>query len=89
MSKHFSEPYDPCGGNVKFELDLSNYSTKADFKKAIGVHTSNLTAKCDLTSLKAEIYKIDVDKLNTAPVDLSKLSNLVNTEIVEKIYMIS
>ena len=31
--------------NVKFELDLSNYSTKADLKKATGVDTSNFAKK--------------------------------------------
>ena len=31
---------------------------------------------------KAEIDKIDVDKLKTVPVDLSKLSNAVNNDVV-------
>ena len=34
--------------------------------------------------LKAEIDRIDVDKLETVPVDLSKLSNVVNNEVVRK-----
>ena len=29
MSKHFPKPYEPLGGYVKVELDLSNYATKA------------------------------------------------------------
>ena len=32
-------------------------------KKATGVDTSNLAAKSDLGSLKAEVDKIDIDKL--------------------------
>ena len=35
-------------------------------------------------SLKAKIDKIDVDKLKTVPVDLSKLSNIVKNEVVKK-----
>ena len=35
----------------------------------------------DLTSLKAKVDKIDVDKLKTAPVDLIKLSNVVNNYV--------
>ena len=37
-----------------------------------------------MASLKAEIDKINVDKLNTVPVDLSNLSNAVNSEVVKK-----
>ena len=53
-------------------VDLYNYATKKHLKKATGVDISKLVAKSDLASLKAEIDKIDVDKLKT--VDLSKLS---------------
>ena len=53
--------------------------------KATGVDTSKLAAKSDLTSLKDEIDKTGEDKLKTVPVDLRKLSNVVNNEIVKKI----
>ena len=36
------------------------------------------------SKLKVEVDKIDVDKLETVPVDLSKLSNVVNNEVVKK-----
>ena len=39
MSEYFPKPR-PLGGNVKVQLDLSNYATKADLKKAAGVDTS-------------------------------------------------
>ena len=45
---------------------------------------SNLALKSNLPRLKAGIDKIDVDKLKTVPTDLSKLSNLVNNEVVKK-----
>ena len=45
---------------------------------------SKLAAKSDLASLKAEIDKIDEKKLKTVPADLSKLSNVVNNEVVKK-----
>ena len=38
MSEYFPKPR-PLGGNVKVQLDLSNYATKADLKKAAGVDT--------------------------------------------------
>ena len=40
-----------------------------------------LPAKSDLASLKAEVDKIDVDKLKTAPVHVSKLSNVVKNNV--------
>ena len=43
-----------------------------------------MALKSNLASLKAEIDKIDVDKLKTVPVDLSKRSNVVNNDIVKK-----
>ena len=53
-------------------------------KKATGVDTSNLAAKSDLVSLKAEVDKIDIDKLKTVPFDLFKLSNVVDNSVVKK-----
>ena len=53
-------------------------------QKTTGYDTSKLALKSNLTSLKAEIDKIDVDKLKAVPVDLSKRSNLVNNDIVKK-----
>ena len=71
MSQYFPKPYEPFGGfggDINVKVDLSNYATKAYLKNATGVDTSKLAAKCDLASLKAEIDKIDVDKLKTAPI---------------------
>ena len=76
MSQYFP-PYGRFGGNVKVELDLSNYTTKTDLKHVTHVDTN-------LASLKSEVDKIDVDKLKTVPVDLSKLNNLVNNDLVKK-----
>ena len=84
MSQYFPKPYDRFNRNVKLKLDLSNFATKADLKGAAGGDTSKLAAKSDSASVKAEIDKVDVDKLKPVPVDLSKLSNVVNNEVVKK-----
>ena len=78
MSQYFLKPYEPFGGDINVKVYLSNYATKT------GVDTSNLAAKSDLASLKAEIDKIDADKSKTVPIDLSKLGNVVNNEVVKK-----
>ena len=62
---------------------MSSYARKVKLKGATGIDTSKLAAKSDLASSKAEIDKIDVDKLITASVDLIKLSNVVNIHIAK------
>ena len=84
MSQHFSKPNEPFGGDINVKVDLSNYATKTDLKSGIGIDTSKLPLKLYLANLKAEVDKIDVDKLKTVPADLSKLSNVVNSYVVRK-----
>ena len=48
------------------------------------VDIDNFALKSNLASLKTEVDKIDVDKLKTVPVHLSKLSNGVNNDVVKK-----
>ena len=48
---------------MKLELDLSIYTTKADLKNATGVNTSKVAKKFDLTNLKSNVDKKDIDKL--------------------------
>ena len=38
----------------------------------------------NLASLKTEVDKLDVDKLVSFPVDLSKLSDVVKNDVVKK-----
>ena len=54
MNEYFPEPKS-LGGRLKVELDLSNYTTKADFKNAIGVNTSKFAKNVDLASVKVQI----------------------------------
>ena len=63
---------------------MSNYAAKADLKEATEVDTYNLTVKSDLANLKVEVDKIAVDELKSVPVDLRKLSNVVNNQVVKK-----
>ena len=51
------------GANVKVELDLSNYATKANVKNAAGVDTLNFPKIYDLANLKPDVDKSDIDKL--------------------------
>ena len=60
-----------------------NYEKEAVLKGPTSVNTYDLAAKLDLASLKAEVNKIDINKLNTVPADLSKFSNIVNIDIAK------
>ena len=84
MSQYFPKPYEPFGGDIHVKVDLSNYATKADLKNAKWIDTSKLAAKSDLASLKAEIGKLDIYKLVPVPIDLSRLSDVVKSEVVKK-----
>ena len=74
MGQYFPKPYESFGGDIK---DMSNYATKADIKNISHVDTSSFALKSNLASLKTEVEKLDIDKLVTVPVDLSKLSDVV------------
>ena len=83
MSKNFSK-LRPLGGNPKVELYLSNYATTADLKIATCVDTLKFAKKVDWSNLKREADELNVCKLKTNPVDLSKLSDVLKKEIVKK-----
>ena len=84
MSQYFPKPYEPFGGDINVTVDLSNYATKDDIKNITHVDTSNFALKTNLANLKTEVDKLDIDKLVPVPADLSKLSNVVNNEVVKK-----
>ena len=83
MSQYFP-PYNNSSENIKVELDLTNYATKTDLKNITHVDVSSFASKTNLAALKTEVDKIDVDKLKTAPVDLARLTNVVENDLVKK-----
>ena len=76
-------PYKGSSNNVKVELDLTNYATKTDLKSITHVDVISFASKTNLAALKTEVDK-NVNKLKTAPVDLAKLTNIVEHDIVMK-----
>ena len=84
MSQYFPKPYEPFGGDVNVKVDLSNYATKTDIKNILHVDTSSFALKRNLSNLKTEVDKLDIDKLVPVPVDLSKLSDIVKNDVVKK-----
>ena len=77
MSKCYPKPYKTFGRGIKVKFDLSNYARKSDIKNISHVDKSRFALKKILANLKTEVDKLDIDKLVPVPVDLSKLSDVV------------
>ena len=88
MSQCFSKPYEPFREDINVRVDLPNYATKADIKNILHVDLSNFALKSNLPSLKTEVDKLNINKLVLAPVDLSKLSDVVKMMLLKKLYVI-
>ena len=83
MSTYYP-PYKSSSNNIKVELDLTNYATKTDLKNITHTDVSSFASKTNLSALKTEVDKIDIDKLKTVPDNLAKLSNVVKNEVAKK-----
>ena len=83
MSTYYP-PYKSSSSNVKVELDLTNYTTKTYLQNITHVDVSSYALKTNLAALKSEVDKKDIVKLKTGPVDLAKLANVVENDVVKK-----
>ena len=78
MSQYFPKPFNShFGDSIKVKIDLSNYATKTGLKNVTHVDTSSFALKTNLTNLKTEVDKLDIDKLTPVPVDFSKINDIV------------
>ena len=77
MSQYFPKLFKCFGRNINVKVDLSSYATKTDLKNVTHVDTSSFALKTNLAGLKTEVDKLDINKLEPVPVDLSKLSDVV------------
>ena len=75
MSQYFPKPFKSFGGNINVKVDLSNYATKTDLKNVTHVDTPSFALKTNLANLKAEVDKLDIEKL---------VKNLVKNDAVKK-----
>ena len=83
MGEYFPKPQSH-EENIKVTIDLSNYARKEDIKIITHVDTSSFALKTNWSNLKTEVVKLDIDKLVPVPTDLSKLSNIVKNDVVQK-----
>ena len=83
MSEYFPKPQSH-EKNIKFKIDLSIYATKENIKNITHVDPSSFALKTNLSNLKTEVDKLDIDKLVPVPTDLSKLSNVIKNDVLKK-----
>ena len=57
---------------------MSNSATKKELDQATGVDTSDLAARKDFIALKAEVDKLDINKLVNVPTSLNNLKTKVD-----------
>ena len=67
----------------------TNIFKKADIKNISQVDPSSFALKPNLASLKTGGDKLDIHKLVPVPADLSKLSNAVKNEVLERLSVIN
>ena len=66
-------------------LHLSNYATKEELNHATGVDISDFSAKKDFIVLKAEVDKLDINKLVNVPASLNNLKRKIDDLHVYKL----
>ena len=71
MRQYLPKPYEPSGGDINVKVDLSNYATNTDLKNVSHADVKSFTLKSNLASLKTEVDKLDIGKLETVAVDLA------------------
>ena len=84
IGQYFPKTYEPFGVDISVKADLSNYATQADIQNISHVDTLSFALKTNLTSLKTEVDKLNIDKLVLVPIDLSKVNDVVKNDVVYK-----
>ena len=73
---------------VKAVLHSTNYATKKEYEHTAGANTSDLVAKKDFVTLKAEVDKLDINKLVNVPTSLNNLKTKVDDLDVGKLKVV-
>ena len=72
------EPDSHIRDKIKVALDMSNYAAKKELDHVTGVDISDLAVKKDFTVLKAEVHKLDINKLVNVRTSLNNLKTKVD-----------
>ena len=81
---YYLEPDSHIKDKIKVALGLSNYATEK-IKHPTGIDASDLAAKNNFIALKAEVDKLDINKLINVPTNLNNLKTEVDDLDVAKL----
>ena len=76
----YPEPDSHIRDKVKVVLELSNYATKKELEHVTGIDKSDVAANKYFIELKAEVNKLDINKLTNVPTSLNNLKTEVDNE---------
>ena len=76
----YPEPDSHIRDKVKVVLELSNYATKKELEHVTGIDKSDVAANKYVIELKAEVDKLDINKLTNVPTSLNNLKTEVDNE---------
>ena len=82
---HYPEPDNHIRHKIKLVLDLSNCATKKELEHATGIDISDLAAKKDFIAMKAEVNKLDINKLTNVLTSFNNLKTKVDDLDVGKL----
>ena len=82
---YYPKPDSHIRDKIKVVLDLSNYATKKELDHATGIDSSDLATKKGFIALKAEVDKLDINKLVNVPTSLNNLKTKVDDLDVGKL----
>ena len=80
MSHYSPKPYESFVRDINVTVDLCNYATKVDIKNSMHVNTSGFALKTNL-----DIDKLDINKLENLPNNLSSLKTKVDELDIDKL----
>ena len=86
---HYPELDNHVRDKVKVVLDLLSHSTKKKKEYGIGIDISDLTAKKYFIALKAEVDKLNINKMTNLSTGLNKLKSKVDDLDVGELKMVS
>ena len=84
MSQYFSIPFRNSEEILMLKLIFQIMQQKIDLKNVTHVDTLSFAPRTNLTSLKTEVDKLDIDKLVSVPVDLNKFGDVIKNDVVKK-----
>ena len=85
---YYPEPDIHIRVKAKLVLELSNYATKKELEHVTGIDKSDVAANKYFIELKAEVKKLDINKLTNVPTSLNNLKTEVDNSDVGKLNIV-